>query len=108
MYHTSYWELVWRRATGWTARFRFPVGARLFSSPQSPNQAQSAPLQWAPGSPFLAVKRPRREADHSPPSSAEVKNGGAIPPLPHLPSWHIYGSTALVDLGHFFSFLIYT
>jgi hypothetical protein len=25
----------------------------------------------------------RREADRSPPSSAEVKDGGAIPPLPH-------------------------
>jgi hypothetical protein len=34
------------------------------------------------------VKRPEREADHSPPSSAEVKNGGAIPPLPHMYSWH--------------------
>jgi hypothetical protein len=30
----------------------------------------------------------RGEAAHSPPSSAEVKNGGAIPPLPHIPSWH--------------------
>jgi hypothetical protein len=29
------------------------------------------------------VKRPGSEADHSPPSSAEVKNGGAMPPLPH-------------------------
>jgi hypothetical protein len=28
------------------------------------------------------VKRQGREADHSPPSSAEVKNGGAIPPIP--------------------------
>jgi hypothetical protein len=28
------------------------------------------------------------EADHSPPSSAEVKNGGARPPLPHMSSWH--------------------
>jgi hypothetical protein len=27
------------------------------------------------------VKRPGCEADHSPPSSAEVKNGGTIPPL---------------------------
>jgi hypothetical protein len=26
------------------------------------------------------------EADYSPPSSAEVKNGGAIPPLPHASS----------------------
>jgi hypothetical protein len=29
------------------------------------------------------MKRQRRKADHSPPSSADVKNGGAIPPLPH-------------------------
>jgi hypothetical protein len=28
------------------------------------------------------VKRPEREADHSPQSSAEVKNAWAIPPLP--------------------------
>jgi hypothetical protein len=34
------------------------------------------------GADFPEIKRPGREADHSPPSSAEVKNGGAIPPLP--------------------------
>jgi hypothetical protein len=32
------------------------------------------------------VKRPGREADHSPPS-AEVKNTGPIHPLPHTSSW---------------------
>jgi hypothetical protein len=32
---------------------------------------------------------PGREADYSPPFVAEVKNGGAISPLPHIPSWHI-------------------
>jgi hypothetical protein len=26
--------------------------------------------------------------DHSPTSSAEDKNGGAIPPLPHMSLWH--------------------
>jgi hypothetical protein len=31
------------------------------------------PIQWVPGSLSLRVKRLRREADHSPPSSAEVK-----------------------------------
>jgi hypothetical protein len=31
---------------------------------------------------------PGREADYSPPSSAEVKKGGAILPLPHTSSWH--------------------
>jgi hypothetical protein len=30
------------------------------------------------------VQRQGREADCSPPSSAEVKNGEAIPPLPHV------------------------
>jgi hypothetical protein len=32
--------------------------------------------------------QPGREADHSPPSSPEVKNGGAITLLRHTPSWH--------------------
>jgi hypothetical protein len=36
---------------------------------------------------FLEVKLPDFEADHSPPSSAEVKNGGAILPLPYKSSW---------------------
>jgi hypothetical protein len=31
--------------------------------------------------------RPKPETDHSPPSNAEVKNGGAIPPLPHTSVW---------------------
>jgi hypothetical protein len=32
------------------------------------------PIQWVPGALSLGVKRPGREADHSLPSSAEVKN----------------------------------
>jgi hypothetical protein len=37
----------------------------------------------------MAIKRQGRDADHLPPSNAEVKNGRAIPPL-HLrtPSRH--------------------
>jgi hypothetical protein len=31
------------------------------------------PIQWVPGALSLGVKLPGREADHSPPSSAEVK-----------------------------------
>jgi hypothetical protein len=34
------------------------------------------------------LKRQGRENDHSSPSSAEVKKVGAIPPLPHMSSWH--------------------
>jgi hypothetical protein len=33
------------------------------------------------------LNRPGREADHLPPSSAGVKNSGAVPPLPHKSSW---------------------
>jgi hypothetical protein len=32
------------------------------------------PIQWLPGALSLGVKRPGRETDHSPPSSAEIKN----------------------------------
>jgi hypothetical protein len=34
-----------------------------------------SPIQCVTGALSLGVKRPRREADHSPPSSAEVKEG---------------------------------
>jgi hypothetical protein len=40
------------------------------------------PILHVPGSLFPELKRMWREADHSHPSTAEVKNGGAIPPLP--------------------------
>jgi hypothetical protein len=45
------------------------------------------PIQWISGALFQKVKRQRREADHSSPTSAEVKNGTAIPPLHHKSSW---------------------
>jgi hypothetical protein len=35
------------------------------------------------GATFPGVKRAGCEADHSSPSSAEVKNAAAMPPLPH-------------------------
>jgi hypothetical protein len=33
------------------------------------------------------VQQLGREAVHSPPSTPEVKNGGAVPPLSHMSSW---------------------
>jgi hypothetical protein len=35
----------------------------------------------------LALKQPGCEAAHAPSSSAEVKNDGAMPPLPHMCAW---------------------
>jgi hypothetical protein len=59
------------------SRVRFPVGARNFSlhhCVQNCSGAHQPPIQWVPGALPLGVKRPGRETDHSPPSSAEVKN----------------------------------
>jgi hypothetical protein len=35
-------------------------------------------MQWVPGIVSPGLKRQRREADHSPPSSADIMNCGAI------------------------------
>jgi hypothetical protein len=46
------------------------------------------PIQWVPGALSREVKRPGREADHSPPTSAErLRKCGSIHTLPHTPSW---------------------
>jgi hypothetical protein len=77
--------------TKWEGGVRIWSGRdkRFFSTPQSPGRL------WGPlsllsngyrGALFPGVKRLGREADHSPPSSSEVKNGGAVPPLPYLSS----------------------
>jgi hypothetical protein len=46
------------------------------------------PVQWVLGALSLRVKWMEHEADHSPSSSVEIKNGGSIPPFPHTSSWH--------------------
>jgi hypothetical protein len=45
-------------------------------------------VRWVPGALFPEVTGQECEADHSSPSSGEVKNCGAIRPLPHLFSWN--------------------
>jgi hypothetical protein len=55
---------------------RVPVGSRIFSSPHRPDRLRGPPslLFNVYGGLFSrGVKRPGREADHSPPTSAEVK-----------------------------------
>jgi hypothetical protein len=48
--------------------FLFTTESRTALEPTQP------PIQWVPGALSLRVKWQRREADHSPPSSAKVKN----------------------------------
>jgi hypothetical protein len=58
------------------SRVRFPAGTGNFSLHHrvQNGSASQPPIQWVLGALSLGVKRPRREADHSPPSSAEVTN----------------------------------
>jgi hypothetical protein len=51
----------------------FPCREGIFSYSPAVRSTQF-PVQWLPGALAPAVRRPEPEADHSPPSSAEVKN----------------------------------
>jgi hypothetical protein len=64
-------RLVSRPATGWTAGGSITGISETFF------------LYSAGFRPVLG-----REGDHSPSSSAEIKNGGATPPILHTSSWH--------------------
>jgi hypothetical protein len=62
---------------GWTTGVRFPAGAGTFFFATVSRPAvrpTQPPIQSVPGALSLRVKAPDCEADHSAPSSAEVKN----------------------------------
>jgi hypothetical protein len=83
-------QAIQRRATGWTAGVRFPREAKDFSllrTPQTGSGAHPASYSKGSGGSFLGPKRLGLEANHSPPPNAEVKNGGAVPPLRHTSLW---------------------
>jgi hypothetical protein len=75
---------------GLEGRGSIPIrGKRFFSTPASrpalgPTQP---PSHWVLGALSPGVKRLGRESNHYSPCNAKVKNGGAIPPLPHTYSW---------------------
>jgi hypothetical protein len=59
-----------------SSEFRFPAGDEIFlfiTASRTALGPTQPPIQWVPGALFLGVKRPGREAGHSSPSSAEVK-----------------------------------
>jgi hypothetical protein len=61
--------------------FLYFTAIRLALGPTQP------PAHWILGALSRGVKWPGCETDHSPPSTAEVENDGAILPLPHTSSW---------------------
>jgi hypothetical protein len=61
------------RLNNWGVWVRFPsIVSRRALWPIEP------PIRWVLGAVYLGVKQQEHEADHSTPSSAEVKTGGAI------------------------------
>jgi hypothetical protein len=75
---------------GYKARVRFLADARdfsLFYSIQTSPGVHPGTYTMGIGALSPGVKRLRREANHAPPSSAKVKNAGAVSPLPHMSSW---------------------
>jgi hypothetical protein len=83
---------------------RIPVGSRIFSTPKRSDRFWGPPslLSNAYRVFYPGVKMPVREADHSPPTSAEVKKAWIyIFTPPHMPSWR---SAELVT-GDNFTFL---
>jgi hypothetical protein len=65
------------------------LGNFLFTAVSRPALGPTqTPIQWIPRALSLGVKRRGREADHSPPSSAEVKNCVQLYlHSPNTPSW---------------------
>jgi hypothetical protein len=73
---------------------QFPAGAMMehftFATASRPALGPTQPpIQWVPGALSHGLKRPWREADHSRPSSAEVKNAWSYTTT--LPI-HLYGA----------------
>jgi hypothetical protein len=76
-YYSYYYLALRYRLDDRGSRVRFPAEAGNFSLHQRVSNSlgpTQPPIQWVPGALSLGVKRPGREADHSPSSSAEVKD----------------------------------
>jgi hypothetical protein len=88
--------IIWIRSqdsdglhAGWPRFYSWQCKIFLFSTASRPILGSTqSPIQRVLGALSLGVKQQGHDAGHSPPSSVEVKKGGAIPPLPHMSSWH--------------------
>jgi hypothetical protein len=88
------------------SRVRFPAGAGNFSlrhRVQNVSGAHLAPYPMGTRGSFPGVKRPGREADHSHPSSAEVKNAWSYTSIPQ----YVFMAWCSVKHSENFTFTFY-
>jgi hypothetical protein len=72
--HIAQWYNAGLRARWWGVLFLRGLGIFLFSiASRLALGSTQPPIQWVPGALSLGVRRLGREANHSPPSRAEVK-----------------------------------
>jgi hypothetical protein len=71
----------WSSIPGRVKIFLLSTSCRPVLGPTQP------PIHWSPWAVSSQLKRPGPEANHSRPSSAEVKNGAVITLLPQSSSW---------------------
>jgi hypothetical protein len=69
-------------SVGIATDYLLDIGPTFFCSPERLDRGSGAHPAW--GDIPSGVKRQGREADYSHPFNAEIKNGGAVPPLPHM------------------------
>jgi hypothetical protein len=102
-------QSVQRWATGWPigvlgSDSRRGLGTFLFNTASRTALGPTQPLiQWVPGALSLGVKQPGREADHSPPSGAEVENTWSYTSIPQ----YVFMGWCLVKHRDNFTFYLY-
>jgi hypothetical protein len=97
----------WLRAAGRQRSLNSSLGRVknfLFSTSSRPALGSThPPSQWIPGVLSPEIKRSGREADHPPPTSAEVKKMWLYTSTPHTSSWR---SAELVKHRENFTFYL--
>lgn len=94
LYLAQYSDYTTDRSIG-ESGFDFYFRHKYLSPPKLPDWHAGPPsllsTQWVLTFLFPAVKRPGRDANHSPRSSTLVKNEWIFPSTPHIPSWSTQG-----------------
>jgi hypothetical protein len=75
------WPRDWSKSPGRVKNFLFSTSFRRTLGPTQPL------IQWVSGALSPGVRRPQREAHHSPPFSADVKKIWIYTSTPHTSSW---------------------